>query len=381
MSGQTEQRENYLVPDAFDLAAIQTRLSHVKEQSALYHLFRSAGLDYGRNFQGIEILHYSENEVLSKISLPSQPDYVLSPGILDSALQTCIGFNLDKKELALALPFHVKQVNIYADLPNGQLWCYARKNANLTDKLPVYDLNLLNEKGETLVSFCELTTLPLKKEPIRKAEESPAELQLYEGIWEERPAVEEDVSGELLVVLPGAPPSLAERIKEELEVEVITTKENDESAYFGLIFNQLKESIKQKQELKILILCRLSEYHHYAFISGLFKTASLEYPGIHGKVVSVESLSIKHLEELTSILERELKTADGEVRYVGGRREVKVSRQLAVGSRQVLGAGTGAASGHWSLVSSDKPSTVHRSPSTVPIYRPPFTSSPAVPEA
>ncbi|MEM6602121.1 MAG: SDR family NAD(P)-dependent oxidoreductase, partial [Verrucomicrobiota bacterium] len=149
-------------PGIVDVSAIQNGLTNESTGEACYALFRELGLGYGPTFQGIETLYYSTEEALSKLSLPKEEGYVLAPGLLDSALQTCIGLGFASLEKALFLPFSVREVTLYGAV-NEACWAYARRisGAPSDEKVMKYDLDLLSEAGEVLLSFREFVALPL----------------------------------------------------------------------------------------------------------------------------------------------------------------------------------------------------------------------------
>ena len=73
------------IPPQQNIAVIQSRLHQSKNKEQCYTLFKDMGLQYGTSFQGIETLYYNQEEALSKIHLPKEENYILQPGILDSA--------------------------------------------------------------------------------------------------------------------------------------------------------------------------------------------------------------------------------------------------------------------------------------------------------
>ncbi|MCB9298326.1 MAG: SDR family NAD(P)-dependent oxidoreductase [Lewinellaceae bacterium] len=344
---------------AFNLEAIRSRLPEEKPGEQCYALFQSIGLSYVPSFQGIQALYHSDTEALSRVSLPLAVGFVLSPGLLDSALQTCIGLGFGQDSISLQLPFSVREVNIYGELEEN-LWAYARGSAPLTTgpaRLAAgYDIDLISDSGKTLISFRGLATMPLHK-PGEGVEEQ-ATLQLYELSWRESPlkerAAPESSGGGQLVLLAGGSASLADKLREVLEVEVSVLEPGAEEGQFIETFRLVKEMLQAGPATHITILCRHSEWRDYGFLVSLLKTTNLENPKLSGKVVGVDSLSIKHLEELTEIIEREQASEEVEVRYVEGKREVKVIRPLP-----------GLPRGSERVALARQPSTVYRPPSAV----------------
>ena len=92
----------------------------------------------------------------------------------------------------MALPFSVKEVNIYKEIP-GEVWSYVRRTPGESKrdaKVRSVDIDLVNSDGEVILSFKELVALPARPEgePIdgfksQEKEEDPA-LHLYTSKWD-----------------------------------------------------------------------------------------------------------------------------------------------------------------------------------------------------
>jgi acyl transferase domain-containing protein len=162
----------------YNMRELQSRFTNNKDGQWCYDNFKNHGLDYGPSFRGIQVLHYNAEEALSRISLPADTDYVLTPGVLDSALQTCIGLSFNKEDLVLELPFNVGAVTIYKELPET-VWSYVRRSSGDGSQLVnSYDIDILNEAGQVLVSISGFTTLPAQGSAAE-----PADLHLYTPVW------------------------------------------------------------------------------------------------------------------------------------------------------------------------------------------------------
>jgi len=328
-------------PAPLDIGAIRQRLSQVKQQEAFYNVFKAIGLDHGTSFRGIETIYYSGSEALSRISLPREEGFVLSPGMLDSALQTCAGLNFSKESPDLELPFSVKEVTVYQDLP-ATAWCYVKKSANTN--AAGYDIDLLNEEGEVLLRFKDFITLPLTgllktaapASPAPAPTASPAEekatTHIYSTAWQASAArhdqPQQQTGPSQLVLLAGAPVGLADKLKETMAAEVETITRETAEDFFIDVLGKVKE--KYKTPTNITIVCQNTEYLDYGFVSGLLKTATWENPKITGKIVGVESLSIHKFEEIAAIIEAEQYTTDAEVRYQEGKREIRMVKELSI---------------------------------------------------
>ncbi|RBL89850.1 SDR family NAD(P)-dependent oxidoreductase [Chitinophaga flava] len=313
-----------MIPANYDLANIRQQLPYEKEGKACYDLFRIKGLDYGRSFQGITSLYYSETASLSRIMLPGEKGYVLSPGVLDSALQTCAGPGFAKGDQQLALPFCVREVNIYRELPDV-IWCYAREcrsDKNNTGIL-LYDIDLLNERGEVLLAFRELMLLPPDGVTSTKQAVTETATCLFANSWQEKKITPVITTATQLILLAGGSADLADKLKGQLALEVMALPENTPVDYFVNVLEVVKEKLTIKAATHIMVVCSHTDYLDYGFVSGLLKSATQENPKVTGKVIAVDSLGIQDLETLAGILEAEQYTVDTEVRYQAGKRSVK----------------------------------------------------------
>ncbi|MCW3465913.1 SDR family NAD(P)-dependent oxidoreductase [Chitinophaga nivalis] len=304
--------------------AIRQRLPHVKEGAACYDQFKTAGLNYGTAFRGITKIYHSETEALSQITVAPAAGYGLIPGVLDSALQICMGWGTEKDVATLSLPYSMGEVMIYHDLP-AVVWCYVRQQGEAT---PTYDIDLLGEEGVVLVRIKELILLPATD---MTREETPVAASLYTYNWEESlPAIPapEPTAVRHHIVLAGGAAGLADALQAALDVPVTALPTQDATEYFIQVLEIAQAKLKEKTDTHILIVCSNADYAEESFVSGLLQTAALERPGISGKVIGVDQLSLHHLTSLTAVLEAELYTTDTQVRYVAGKRMIKQQQAI-----------------------------------------------------
>jgi polyketide synthase PksN len=317
-----------------DINAIRDRLENHKSGVECYKLFKEIGLNYVSSFQGIEDLYYSEDEALSRITLTKNADYILQPGVLDSALQTSIGLNLGKNVSTLNIPFSVKEVNIYGEVSLTH-WCHVQriKNSKTNDKAVSYDIDLLSETGEVLLRFTHLLTLPKEgfQKISNKVNKEEASLHLYSNKWKET-ALEKEVESRerpQLIFLAGGSAKLAEQLTENLEEEVIAINEETEQDFFNKVLSLIQTKISKKERPDLMVLYRNTDYVHHGFISGLLKTAQLEQGQLIAKTIGVESLSLKELSTLCEIIEAEYSDVSKEVCYKGTSRLVRILTPIA----------------------------------------------------
>ncbi|TCN57662.1 SDR family NAD(P)-dependent oxidoreductase [Flavobacterium circumlabens] len=315
-------------PSSKNLEEIKERLKEFIDKKAYYKLFEELGFNYGANFQGIEYLSYNEFEVLSKISLPNQKEYLFNLGMLDSALQTSAALGINKKDQGIALPYKIGEINFYRKL-SEVIWCHTYFSS--TDDKPEskkYNIDLLNDAGEVLVSIKDFEVLHqfTGRTAGEEKENEKEGVSLFKNVWKEtsQKAIEV-VSGtnSQLIILAGASANLADKLRENLVIEVENISSNSEEEFFITVFKKVQEKIAQKIPYDITIVYENQDYLEKSFVSGMLKTVSQETLKITGRTIGVDDLSVNQIEELSRILEYEISLSDTEVRYVNGQRQVK----------------------------------------------------------
>jgi hypothetical protein len=120
------------------IAAPNLHYQHQLSATECYQRYHNLGISYGPAHQGIERLYVREGEVLARLCLPevvaqTRKDFVLHPSILDSALQACIGLQMEHSELQEPqasmtqawVPFELEDLSIMGEVPT-QGWAWVR---------------------------------------------------------------------------------------------------------------------------------------------------------------------------------------------------------------------------------------------------------------
>ncbi len=330
-------------PERMDLEAIKSRLGESRAGQDCYQMFRRIGLHLGPSFQGIQKIHFNEEETLSEIELPKGEGYVLTPGALDSALQTtAISLNMVREEWGLLMPFNVREVDVHRPLPD-KIYSYVKRTAKGKEEGPVlhYDIDLLDETGEVLLRFREFAFIPVE------APLATVKTHLYKNEWKARSLSTdkgmESVSEDLSILIASDNPQLAEKLEEILEEEVDSIGYESEYAYFLEVLNKAKGKIRKGAKGQLILLCEEQHYHEYGFISGLLKTVSQEHPMLRVKLLVVDALRLQEIGDLATILQKEQDDPAQEVRYRNGIREVRqlcpVKQQREVSPKAYLKEG------------------------------------------
>ena len=331
--------EDLPAAEVMDISLIQDRLTGEKSGDECYALFGSFGLGYGSTFRGIDTLYYNTEEALSKLTLPKEEGYVLQPGLLDSALQTYIGLSFASTEESnqLMLPFSVKEVNIHGEV-DQTCWAYVRKgkSGRSEGRVSRYDIDMLSEAGEVLLSFRDFVVLPANG--FESKGEEVAALRYYGISWEGKQIadIKDTISSDSLIVLAGGSVSLAESLTARLAHEVIAINEASAEAYYVCLQGLIQGRLSEGSSVQVMVMYRNQEDLDYGFISGLLKTARLENPKLSGKTIGIDILSLDSLDSLVDIIESEAGDVSLEVRYKNNRREVKSLSPLKVTSKESI---------------------------------------------
>ena len=313
-----------------NVEVIGNRLLNVLFKEDYYKLFKELGFHYGTSFQGIEYIRYSRNEALAKISIDKDlSDKYWTVQAMDSALQTCLGIHLNENtnQLPLSIPFSVKEVNIYKELPSA-FWSYVtiREQKEGENALKHYDVKLIDDSGEVIMSFIDFVTLPFINQEQEVSNKTEAYTQLYSYDWKSKPItanVMMNSNRNYEVILAGSTSEIAERLTDELEIQVTSIQSQNEEEFFNSILNHVKQKLINKKETHFVILFEEQERLAYSFVSGILKSVSKENPIISGKTIALDQISIENIDLLCKIINEERNTQDNEVWYSNSDRKVK----------------------------------------------------------
>jgi polyketide synthase PksN len=133
----------------------------------IYQAFSSVGFHYGPGHQGIQTLYRGDNQVLAKLSLPPSMvniynDYVLHPGLMDSALQASIGLRLDPAMLSenntvaqsepARLPFALESLEILKPCPT-EMYSWLRVRSPEQGAVQKLDVDICDLEGNVCVKI------------------------------------------------------------------------------------------------------------------------------------------------------------------------------------------------------------------------------------
>jgi acyl transferase domain-containing protein/acyl carrier protein len=148
-----------------DLAAIRSRCRSV-ERAEIDAAFAGMGFVFGDSFRVFERLHYSGDEALAELRLPSvagvrHDDFALPPGLLDGALRACLGIGgLAAGGATIRVPVRLGQIDLLEKHRLGErAYVHARRAqvAGATDE-EVYDLDLCDSDGTVRIRIRSLVS-------------------------------------------------------------------------------------------------------------------------------------------------------------------------------------------------------------------------------
>ncbi|WP_306602431.1 non-ribosomal peptide synthetase [Azonexus sp.] len=320
VSASTAESEAMDKAPALSLADLRAAHPQVLGQDEVYRAFAAIGIDYGPAHRALHSLALGRDaqgrpQVLGELSLPDGlladlPAFVLHPSLLDAAFQATIGMALGDKEKAgdsqkTALPFALDRVEIHAPC-TSRMWVRVRAGeAAESSTVRTLDLDLLDASGNLRVSlsgFCTRLLAPSDAAP------AAANL-LFAATWTPiaqpsvRPGVAENLTvpsfARRLVLLAGASAQRLNALVAALPghecviLDGVTSGSADDfSLAAGLMLHHVQallgEAVRPALPVFLQLVLDGPAAASLVGLSGLLKTARLEYPRLCGQVVVVD---------------------------------------------------------------------------------------------
>ncbi|MEC1645619.1 non-ribosomal peptide synthetase [Bacillus halotolerans] len=332
---------------AWDLGELQRRCSR-KELSPhqFYEEGRSRGMFHGPAFQGIQKVNIGNREVLARLQLPAsvsdtQERFVLHPSMMDSAVQAAtICIMQEFTEQKLILPFALEELEVIKGCTSA-MWAYARLSDgdHGGDMVQKADIDLFDETGDVCVRMKGFSTRVLEGEVHSPKPAVTHERLMLEPIWNKQDEViakEVTSYGEHLVVFCETERKVSDGIASRMQnVHVITLNETEGNiaerfqSYTQQVFELIQKKIRSKANLIIqVIVPGKGEKQLFAGMSGLLKTAELEYSKLTAQVIEVENP-----EEIIGLHQKLIDDSqrpdDKQIKYEAGDRFVKGWSEIA----------------------------------------------------
>ncbi|KAF0866047.1 SDR family NAD(P)-dependent oxidoreductase [Pseudomonas sp. LD120] len=163
------------------------------EAAELYPLFAAMGIHYGPGHRGVSRLWLGEDRVLARLELAPEwleGEWVLHPGLLDSAVQASLGLLLQERDEPgeTRLPFAVEQLDVYGSC-QALMWALIslerRTPGSVVQRI---DIDLCDEQGRIAVALRGFSSRPIpagaeRPGPVDDTRLLPAGLSLLAPQW------------------------------------------------------------------------------------------------------------------------------------------------------------------------------------------------------
>jgi polyketide synthase PksL len=301
--------------DRLDIDGLKTQMTDgAMAPDRIYRAFKAMGIHYGPSFRCVAAIHRGHGQVLAELILPAGPDindYVLHPGMLDSALQASIGLvaDLDNLPDQPSVPFALDSIVLAAPCA-ARMFAWVRyaedaEGGQAGNGISKINIDLCDEDGNLCA---RLTGLASRTLPAR-AEQDGIGMLIACPSWEPVAAAGAS-SGERggyrrhRVLLCDLPRLDLDRLQADglgLDAPGIEAKqlavagaENVADRYriaALACFEELQAILKnapQEKTLFQLVVADEGDDALLAGLSGLIDTARLENPNLVGQIVLTE---------------------------------------------------------------------------------------------
>jgi polyketide synthase PksN len=324
------------------------------EPGGVYSAFTRMGLVHGASFQGITAIHRGNGHVLAHLRLPKAAgdtlgDYVLHPGLMDSALQAAVGLIEDEPELSKQprLPFALESLRIVSACTTEMFaWLRYSSGSQASDHVARLDIDLCDEAGNVCAQMCGLCSRVLSKEISTTAAQGKVKGSLLATpVWKtsdveastgarniaytqhhvivcELPNIDIEKLGFLL------PKSQCLSLRAGERHSIAQRYSDYALACFERIQSILRNGIHDRVLVHIVVAGH-QEQIMFAGLSALLKTAALENPWLIGQLILAAPEMTTG--ELAGLLQTEKSGAlDTLIRFQNGLRQVLCWEVLSV---------------------------------------------------
>nr|WP_158700730.1 SDR family NAD(P)-dependent oxidoreductase [Bacillus paralicheniformis] len=335
---------------------LQELLDHCNEHTfsgqECYENYMNMGIEYGPGQRSVESLHVGDGQLLAQLRLPdalleSFEEYVLHPSLMDGALHASIGFMLNDSSFSHdrpLVPYALQNLEVFASC-EPKMWAYIRRSEDSTPqgRTQNLDVDVCDEQGNVCIRIEKFSLHRMEKKVDSK-------LQMMYPDWREQTVhsdgeIPESLQRVVYICEPdGNKGFTSERIKSHLgEAECIILDERpnpveDRFQVYALkLFERIQRMLSQKRSANIFIQLLVmggEEQQLFAALSGLLKTAALEFSKLTFQLIEMENdtnfeLLIKRLQDNF----RSFK--DQHIRYIDRKRYVSTWSKMKLESSPV----------------------------------------------
>jgi acyl transferase domain-containing protein/thioesterase domain-containing protein/acyl carrier protein/phosphohistidine swiveling domain-containing protein/SAM-dependent methyltransferase len=321
----------------YDINSLKSKCNLKKLTSDdCYEALANAGLKYGPGHRGIDKVYVGKNQVLARLVLSysdhdTQGQFVIHPGLLDSALQSS-GFIVDNLTTGSGkplLPYALERIEIF-DKFAFSMWAFVRysKDSGLENRVVKLDIDVCDEEGRVCTK--------LRGYSARRFEPSVKGTLLLKPSFIEKKAeslvseIEFKAYDKHIVILCDIAHISESDIIEKMNITQCLTLKTKEAGIDERflnnsirLFETIKKILTDKPKGRILVqLVILNNYENILFsgLSGLLKTASMENSKFDGQLIVIEDT----LKTIINKLEENARCPnDNIIRYIDNKRLVE----------------------------------------------------------
>jgi polyketide synthase PksN len=334
-------------PVRLDIEGLKEQMRKGKlESDYIYTAYSRLGLDYGPSHKGIKAILQGDGQLFVQLSLPAVtgPDlreYVLHPGMMDSALQSAIGLFGDSSQMPdrPSLPFALESLKAFSACSNEMFaWVRYAQGSRPNDKVIKLDIDLCDREGVVAVQMRGFSSRSLHGEIVVDGEPRKGiGTILAAPVWQTQVETALLNTGTIsytqqhvfLLELP--------HVKTE-EIETILTQSKvvhfhaegqrniaERFTEYALdCFERIRDILAGKPQGKVLVQVVTPNgagQEVFTGLSGLLKTAALENPQLIGQIVTTHS-QVTAGELAAQLVENRHKPGDSNIKYELGARQV-----------------------------------------------------------
>ncbi|MFF7995598.1 SDR family NAD(P)-dependent oxidoreductase [Kitasatospora xanthocidica] len=281
-----------------------------------YAAYDTIGITYGPAMRGLSTLWLGDGAVLARLDLPaggSADPYTAHPGLLDAALQACIGVADDGGRGGAALPFSVEEVELLGALPD-RAWAWVRRRDG-GSRFRTFDIDVCDADGAVRIRLRGLS--------LRAAQPAgaPLDVQVLAPAWTAATAQPGEAEPGTTLVFSALDPAVTAALGDR----VITLPGDgalDERfrAAGELVLTRVQRLLDERPSGRSLLqlVVPTGEPGLLGGLGGLLRTVRLEHPAVRVQVIETDP----DTEDLAGLLAADARTSDEQLRHRAGRREV-----------------------------------------------------------
>lgn len=309
--GTAAFEENPELPllDILELMTLCNKFELTPEQC--YKHFKNSGLDYGPGHQCIEKIFVGQGQVVAKLYVPEavredRQQYVLHPGLMDSAIQAAVGLTVDAElqvfNGTLSVPYALEEVEIFSGC-TSEMWAWVRfgQNNSYDNVVRTVDIDICDNYGKVCIRMKGLTLKEIVEEAGLPGEPGESTILLLSPYWEEQgvtPEAGEDSFPEHMVILCEQDEISGESIENHFNgTRCVTVKSGDMGIeqrfndFVVRVFEEIQSLFDNKTKKPVLVQVVIPGWTDkllFSGISGLLKTACTENSMMTGQLIILD---------------------------------------------------------------------------------------------